>query len=155
MKYNLNHIVFSRILNNFPSQAILFFLHFFYKSDKLHSQTIRLGPYIFYNNLIIFYNKHIWFKWFIFLLWNIPDKCQPRTIQYRLTQSLHFNQFLSKTNMVRFALYLQVSVNFYHDTILNTIVNKVPWKALFFLPDRLLINFYHGTIWFDPYCPFI
>ena len=76
--------------------------------------------------------------------------------QYRLTQSLHFNQFLSKTNMVRFALYLQkVSVNFYQDTILNTIVNKVPWKVLSFLPDRLLINFYHGTIWFDPYCPFI
>ena len=153
MKYNLNHIVFSRILNNFPSQAILFFLHFFYKSDKLHSQTIRLGPYIFITIWSFFitstYGLNGSFFYFEIFLTNVNHG------QYRLTQSLHFNQFLSKTNMVRFALYLQVSVNFYHDTILNTIVNKVPWKALFFLPDRLLINFYHGTIWFDPYCPFI
>ena len=38
--------------------------------------------------------------------------------QYGLTRILHFNQFLSKTDMVQFALYLQkFSVNLYQETI--------------------------------------
>ena len=38
--------------------------------------------------------------------------------QYRLTRILHFNQFLSKTDMIRIALYLQkFSVNLYQETI--------------------------------------
>ena len=28
-------------------------------------------------------------------------------------------------------------------------------RTFFFIPDKFLINFYHGTIRFDPYCPFI
>ena len=38
--------------------------------------------------------------------------------QYRFTRILHFNQFLSKTDMVQFELYLQnLSVNLYQETI--------------------------------------
>ena len=38
--------------------------------------------------------------------------------QQGLTRILHFNQFLSKTDMVRSALYLQkISVNLYQETI--------------------------------------
>ena len=38
--------------------------------------------------------------------------------QYRLTLILHFNQFLSKTDMVRFVLYLQrLPVNLHQEAI--------------------------------------
>ena len=38
--------------------------------------------------------------------------------QYGVARILHFNQFLSKTDMVRFALYLEkFSVNSYQETI--------------------------------------
>ena len=38
--------------------------------------------------------------------------------QYGLTRILHFNEFLSKTDMIRFTLYLQkFSVNLYQETI--------------------------------------
>ena len=79
---------------------------------------------LFLKKMINFRQKHIWFKLrcifisfsIIFLLWNILDKCQSR--KYGLTRILHFNQFLSKSDMAWFALYLQkFSVNIYQEAI--------------------------------------
>ena len=74
--------------------------------------------------MIIFCKKHIWFKWFIFYFEIFLTNASHG--QYGLTRILHFNQFLSKTDIVRFALYLQ----------------------------KFLVNSYQETIPFEQSCPF-
>ena len=116
MKYNLNHIVLSRILNNFPSNAILFFLclNIF---DKPHSGTIRLGPCILLQKNYHFFVKSTYGSNGLFFYFEI-FLTHANHGQYGLARILHFNQFLSKTDIVRFELYLEKSsVNSYQETI--------------------------------------
>ena len=72
--------------------------------------------------------------------------------QYGLTRIIHFNQFLSKTDTSRFALYLhKSSVNFYQETIPfeRSCPFKDSVKSSFLCPWWIIDKFllWNNTVW--------
>ena len=130
----LSHRVLWSILYKFPRKVLFFFLFspnvvFFFSVytilNKFELGTIRVDPcFPFLKNDEFLSKAHIRVTLYFYFIFNGSFFCFEIFLtninhgQYGLSCILHFNQFLSKTDMVRFALYLQkFSVNLYQETI--------------------------------------
>ena len=83
-----------------------------------------LAHILFHKKMIIFYKKHICFEWFIFLLWNILDECQSRTIRFNL-YSPFWSVFIKNR-------YRSISVVFTKNFSKLMSRNNTIWTILFF-----------------------
>ena len=134
--YVLNHIVLSSILYEFLRKALFFSLSsskaVFFSLFTPFEINLNQGEYgltyiFLFKKMINFCQKHVWFELRLhfhfmfngsFFHFEIFSTNANYGGQYRFTRILHFNQFLSKTDMVQFELYLQnLSVNLYQETI--------------------------------------
>ena len=133
--YVLNHIVLSSILYEFLRKALFFSLSLskavFFSLFPPFEINLNQGQYglthiFLFKKMINFCQKHKWFELRLYFYFLFNDSFFHFEIfltnanhgQYRFIRILYFNQFLSKTDMVRFELYLQkLSVNLYQETI--------------------------------------